>query len=99
MGRPEGLPIEMGPRQFLESLCRRHGLPARQAEPLLPLVQLAWTARPVVRRRILEMVEQALERDSPPESAPAGPSDGEQQDRRLLELVARVLHRWKLGAA
>ena len=87
----------MDPRQFLESLCRRNGLAPRQAEPLLPLVQLAWTARPALRRRILELVEGALEARAPDTGQrPPAPSgvDGEEADRRLLELIAAMLHRW-----
>jgi hypothetical protein len=87
----------MDPAEFLESLCRRNGLAPRQAEPLLPLVQLAWTARPALRRRILELVEAALAARAPAEGPhrPA-PTDleGEEADRRLLELIAAMLHRW-----
>lgn len=87
----------MDPRQFLESLCRRNGLAPRQAEPLLPLVQLAWTARPALRRRILELVEAALEPRAPadgPRLPSAEDLEGEEADRRLLELIAAMLHRW-----
>jgi len=87
----------MTPRQFLESLCRRHGLAPRQAEPLLPLVQLAWAARPAVRRRILTDVEQHLLRRAAPAAGPSAASEGEEADRRLLELVARLMHRWEPG--
>ena len=85
----------MDPHQFLDHLCRRYGLPPRQAEPLLPLVQLAWTARPAVRRRILGRLEGALGQ-SYLATGPGPPAEGEGADRRLLELLASVLHNWKV---
>ena len=89
----------MDPRRFLDEVCRRHGVAPPDAEPLLPLVQLAWAARPSVRRRILQQVEEALARQAPAVPPSAALIEGEEADRRLLQLVARVLHRWKLGPA
>lgn len=86
----------MTPSQFLESLCRRTGLAPRQAEPLLPLVQLAWTARPAVRRRILDEIERTLRRLAEESPDPAAVPEG---DQRLLSMMAGLLHRWDAGAA
>ena len=80
-------------------MCRRHGLAPQQAEPLLPLVQLAWTARPAVRRRLLQWVEETLERGAEREASlknPPGTPEGEQE---LLALLAKMLHRWRVDPA
>jgi len=52
-----------------------------------------------MRRRILEQVEEALSRQAPARRSADVPTEGEEADRRLLQLVARVLHRWRLGPA
>jgi hypothetical protein len=89
----------MDPQAFLDSLCRRHGVAPQQAEPLLPLVQLAWTARPPVRRRLLKWVEDTLERGAQRDAVlehPPGTPEGEQE---LLALLAKMLHRWRVDPA
>lgn len=89
----------MDPQAFLVSVCRRHGLPPQQAEPLLPLVQLAWTARPAVRRRLLKWVEDTLERQATIAAQAQHPPGTPEGERDLLALVAKMLHRWRADPA
>ena len=89
----------MDPQAFLVSVCRRHGLPLQQAEPLLPLVQLAWTARPAVRRRLLKWVEDTLERQATLAAQAQHPPGTPEGEHELLALVARMLHRWRADPA
>lgn len=87
----------MDPQSFLDALCRRYGLTPQQAAPLLPVVQLSWTARPSVRRRLLSWVEDTLARR--PIWDGQTPASAGADEQALLSVVARMLHRWRSDAA
>ena len=81
----------MTPDQILKRLCDRYGLPRSRADRLLPLIERALKAPPGVRKRILELVEGSVKR----ESRRREPTDKERAlDERMLGVVARIIHAW-----
>lgn len=80
----------MTPRSILRDLCDRYGLPEADGERLLPLIERALKAPPGVRERILELVEDNLQRESRRRSACLEQA----QDERMLLAVAKILHPW-----
>lgn len=82
----------MRAEQTLKSLCRRHGVAEDFGRRLLPLLQRAETATPDVRDRLLQLVEQSLERES--ERQRSLRENTELRDERALQNVARALHGW-----
>jgi hypothetical protein len=82
----------MSPQSLLRRLCQRHGLPAGAGERLLPLLERAREARPAVRRRLLCLVDGALEREAARRTP--GAADAAHEEH-LLRAVAGVLHRWQ----
>jgi hypothetical protein len=84
----------MNARRLLERMCSRHGLPAAEAERLVPLVARALASRPDVRDRILTLVEDNLARKAGGDTD-AGPERVLRDlDAEVLSSVARVLHGW-----
>lgn len=82
----------MTPQHILRDLCRRHGLPMKDGQRLLPLIDRALESPPNVRSRLLRLVDRSLEK----RAAEQGdrPTRG---DRQALVAVARVLHKWNPG--
>lgn len=77
----------------LDRLCRLHGVPLTTGRRLLPLVERAEAAPPVLRRLLLRVVEATLERDAEELSLQRG------ADERCLAAVAAALHGWRSDAA
>ncbi len=85
----------MDPLRLLEALCRRHGLPLEAGRHLVGLVARALDGDAAQRRLLIEEADRSLARLAIEGSQPqVGTRDG-----KLLDLVARALHGWKLGDA
>ena len=83
----------MEPESLLQSLCERHGVQPSRGESLLPLIQWALKGPEESRKRILEVVERAIQDESNGHSAdPIELSAA--ADQAVLVAVARVLHNW-----
>ena len=82
----------MNPQNLLQAMCKRHGIPTKTGERLLPLIRKALEAPAEVRNRILFLVDRNL----------AEKAKGIESEKRLwneldqdvLVAVARVLHGW-----
>jgi hypothetical protein len=83
----------MNPKRLLRRLCARHGLPWKEGEPLVPLVQRALESPDGVRDRILALVEGNLARRG--KGNESVQKLFEDLDQEVLLAVAKILHPWK----
>lgn len=84
----------MTPENWLRAMCVRHGLPPEHGRSLIPVVRRAMGAPEELRAKLLGLVEADLaQRAGLPPRANA-PELSADQDRRMLNAVARALHGW-----
>jgi len=78
--------------RFIAQLCNRFRVSLDFGRRLQPLVEMAARSAPRKKRLLLELVERSFAEEGRRVDLERGqdPSD----DRRALEMVARVLHGW-----
>lgn len=83
----------MEAENLLLRLCERHGVEPSRGERLIPLIQWALKGPEESRKKILRVVEHAIQEESNGRSAdPIELSAA--ADQAVLVAVARVLHDW-----
>ena len=85
----------MESRKIILELCARFGVPEDFGMRLSPLIKRACQSEPEARRRIMDMVERSfieeagrIRKQRPLSSLP-------ESERRLLAMVAGILHNWR----
>ncbi len=88
----------MDPNELIQDLCVRHGVPRAFGEKLRPLLVRAQRVGPVARQRILDLVTRSFEEEGKRARAEernrAGTAALSQEDLKVIQTVADVLHGW-----
>lgn len=82
----------MSPPEFVQSLCRRYGVPTAFGERMLPLVERSKKVRPEMRERLLAFVERSFAAEATRRSGEESPPDP--REAQVLRTVAGALHGW-----
>lgn len=78
--------------RFIAQLCSRFQVSLDFGRRLQPLVEMASRSAPGKQRLLLELVERSFAEEG--QRAERERSGGPEDDRRVLLMVARVLHSW-----
>ncbi|MCZ6596502.1 MAG: hypothetical protein O7B99_02570 [Planctomycetota bacterium] len=81
------------PQEYIDGLCRRHGVRAAFGERMLPLAKRSRKVAPDLRKRLLAFIERSFAAEAQRVAAEQ-PARRNPAEQRLLGTVASVLHDW-----
>lgn len=84
----------MDAERLLHRMCERHQLDPERATELLPLVHRALISPDDVRRRILAMIEDSLQRRAGGDPTATLAALEKDLDDEVLRAVAKTVHAW-----